>query len=156
MTSPGPGSASPSTATICLRPGRLLTPKTIAELREHKPALLAEMRRRSAPAQLSLDGKRCTICGRIARAYDAGRGGWTCSRCAEWEIEGCVHFTVLDDADDVAEARFGACLSCGASYALHGNPDPASWRRLSNRDDVQFVEVRYVLAAATAIVRGSP
>jgi hypothetical protein len=74
---------------------------------------------------------------------------------AEWRIEGCSRFTVLDGADEAAEARFGACLSCGASIELHGSPTPSEWRQVADLDDVQLVAVRYVIAAAAAIVRGS-
>jgi len=140
---------------LCLRPGRLLDPRTVAEVRGHKAELLAELRRRSFPAMLSPSGKRCNTCGGSDRAYEDGRGGWTCWRCQEWRIEGCPRFTVRIDTNEVPEATFGACLSCGASIELHGSPAPLEWRRVAGLDDVQLVVIKYILAVATAIVRGS-
>lgn len=74
---------------------------------------------------------------------------------AEWRVAGCAAFTVLERADKAAEARYGACLSCGASYLMHGSPASDVWRRVRACDDVRIVEVRFILAKAEAIARGA-
>jgi RNA polymerase-binding transcription factor DksA len=72
---------------------------------------------------------------------------------AEWRVAGCAAFTALERADEAAEARYGACLSCGGSIELHGSPDASTWRRVASLDDVEIAAVRYVLASAGAIAR---
>jgi hypothetical protein len=45
---------------------------------------------------------------------------------AEWRLAGCPPFTVLERAGEPGEARYGACLACGAGCELHGSPDPST------------------------------
>jgi hypothetical protein len=62
----------------------------------------------------------------------------------------------LERADEAAEARYGACLSCGGSIELHESqesPNASEWRRVTSLDDVHIAAVRYVLASAGAIAR---
>jgi hypothetical protein len=106
------------------------------------------------PARLSPGAKWCQVCGSVDRARDDGRGGRTCCQCAEWRIDGCSRFTVLLVADEATEERHGACLACGASWELHARPDVASWRRITDLDNVQIVAIRYVLAVAREVALG--
>jgi len=104
----------------------------IASLAEHKAAVIAELRQQDD-----------------VLAYGAERGLYE----AEWRVAGCAAFTALERADECAEARYGACLSCGGSIELHGLPDAFKWRRVASLDDVEIAAVRYVLASAGAIAR---
>jgi hypothetical protein len=103
----------------------------IARLAEHKAAVIAELQQQDV------------------LAYGAERGLYE----AEWLVAGCSAFTALERADEAAEARYGACLSCGGSIELHGSPDASKWRRVASLDDVEIAAVRYVLASAGAIAR---
>jgi hypothetical protein len=73
----------------------------IARLADNKLAVIAQRRRESAVIQ-----------------YAAERGLYE----AEWRVAGCSAFTVRERADEAAEARYGACLSCGGGIELHGSP----------------------------------
>ena len=156
---------------ICLltAPSRTIDTALVAELRAAKAEILAELRRRDpaapmpAPVQrippeaptLSQRGVMCGVCLRVDRCYsDVGEnGGFVCLGCAEWRVAGCSAFTVLERADEAAEAHYGACVSCGGSIELHGSPEASKWRRVVSDDDVEIVAVRYVLASADAIAR---
>lgn len=156
---------------ICLvtDPPRTIGKELVSELRSAKAEILAELRRRDpaapmpAPAQrkppeaptLSQRGVMCGGCLRVDRCYpDVGEnGGYVCLGCAEWRVAGCAAFTALERADEAAEARYGACLSCGGSIELHGSPDASQWRRVATLDNVEIAAVRYVLASAGAIAR---
>ena len=119
---------------ICLltAPPRTIDTALVAELRAAKAEVVAELRRESDVLQ-----------------YAAERGLYE----AEWRVSGCGAFTALERADEAAEARYGACLSCGGSIELHGSPDASKWRREASLDDVEIAAVRYVLASAGAIAR---
>ena len=107
----------------------------IARLAEQKAAVIAELQQQDV------------------LAYGAERGLYE----AEWRVAGCAAFTVLERADEAAEARYGACLSCGASIELHGSPDASKWRRVASLDDVEIVTVRFVLAFGSSYCpRGAP
>jgi hypothetical protein len=121
---------------ICLltAPPRTIDKALVAELRAAKAEVVAELRRESDVLQ-----------------YAAERGLYE----AEWRVAGCTAFTVLEHADKAAEARCGACLACGASWPMHGSPVPDEWRCVKHPDDVRIVAVRFVLASAAAIARGT-
>jgi len=127
--------------TVCLdgdnvrlaaTPPRLIDVALIDEVRATKAAVVAELQRESDVLQ-----------------YAAEQGLYE----AEWRVAGCSAFTALERADEAAEARYGACLSCGGSIELHGSPDAFEWRRVASHDDVEIAAVRYVLASAGAIAR---
>jgi hypothetical protein len=119
---------------ICLltAPPRTIDSALVAELRAAKAEVVAELRRESDVLR-----------------YAADRGLYE----AEWRVAGCSAFTALERADEALEARYGACLSCGASIELHGSPNASNWRRVTSLDDVEIAAVRYVLASAGAIAR---
>jgi hypothetical protein len=167
---------------ICLltAPPRTIDKALVAELRAAKAEVVAELRRESDVAQnavergrsdaepapvkpippntsaLSQRGVMCGVCLRADRCYSYRRDDgncYVCPGCSEWRVAGCLAFTVLERADEAAEARYGACLSCGGSIELHGSPDASKWRRVASLDDVEIAAIRYVLASASAIAR---
>jgi hypothetical protein len=147
---------------VCHRTNSLPDAVLIARLGENKPAIITELRRQASllpdvsPAvaipTLSGRGIICRVCKKLDRCYTDSEGT-VCPGCAEWRGAGCAAFTVLERADEAAEARYCACLSCGGSIELHGSPDASKWRRVTSLDDVEIAAVRYVLASAGAIAR---
>ena len=69
---------------------------------------------------------------------------------AEWRVAGCSAFTVLERADEAAEARYGACLGCGGSLELHGSPIASERWRVTSLDDVAIAAVRFVLSLGSS------
>lgn len=163
-----------------IEPGTALDATLLADLKAQRDAIIAELRRRESitlaerehvvaegrRADLAAPGPRslrtmarrgviCQECRRLGLGYGIDRGPYVCPECDEWRVLGCAAFTVLKTCDAADEAQCGACLACGASWALHGRPEAGTWRRVTDLDDVCLVAVRYVLAAAKAIARGS-
>lgn len=133
-------------------------------LKEHKAAVLAELRRKTAPFQkggaqcvtitpdgFSRTGRLCAACLRIMPNRIV-EGREFCEGCWEWRVS-CPTYTTLNDVDAGAEARTGACLSCSGSWDLHGRPERNGWRRVHDFDDLELLEIRYLIAKATAITR---
>jgi len=157
---------------VCHRTNASPDAALIARLGENKSAIITELRRQAnlleyanakpnllpdvSPAvaipTLSRRGIICRVCKKLDRCYTDPEG-IVCPGCAEWRVAGCSAFTALERADEAAEARYGACLSCGGSSELHGSPDASKWRLLASLDDVEIAAVRYVLASAGAIAR---
>lgn len=157
-----------------LRGGREAVQQIVPVIREHKLEIIAELRKShpddstaepgsetagfigddGPPYTLTQRGVICRECKRIGRAYPAGVG-FVCPDCVEWRIAGCARFVVLADRDEAEIVERGCCLACGASAELHGSPSPAEWKRVASVDDVQLVEVRYVISVAVAIAKGA-
>lgn len=104
---------------------------------------------------LTRHGVFCRTCQTINRGYPLPEGGYVCAVCAEWRIAGCAYFTLLDGADEAEAARTGCCLACGSSIQLHGSPSPLEWRRVASVEAVELAAVRFVLAKAVSIARGT-
>jgi len=71
---------------LCLRPGRLLDPQTVAELRARKPEIIAEIRKREVVlvAARLLRERRWVVEPPVC-AFLIGRPGERCRRCgASW------------------------------------------------------------------------
>lgn len=131
--------------------------EVVDELRRREQSTINPARRaipRPESPALSGHGVMCAVCRRLAQCYQDAAGLNVCPGCAEWWIAGCARFTVLDAAHEASQVR-GACLACGASWELHGQPDSEQWRRARDLDDVELLSVRFVVAAATAIARGA-
>jgi hypothetical protein len=144
------------TGKLRIEPATVVDEALLAELKEQRDEIIAELRRREPKPDetaLTRHGVLCRSCRRLGRGYGDQETGYVCPACVEWRVTGCAAFTALERADEAAEARYGACLSCGGSIELHGSPDPSKWRRVASHDDVEIAAVRYVLASAGAIAR---
>jgi hypothetical protein len=122
------------------------------ELAARKPELVTELRRKSR----SHDGARCD-CRSFGEHYDRGGSwdGWNAklalereARAAEWRVD-CPVFVALADGSEL-----GACLACGGSWELHGEPPRASWRIVTLDESVALHVARFfVVQRAEAIAR---
>lgn len=167
---------------VCLavEPPQTIEQGLVAEIRALKAEVVAELRRLSQAEREHDDGQQrhgvnlsgdqntsalgeakrsqrgmvCRLCRRVDRCY-ADAEGPVCPSCVEWQVRGCPGFAVLTTADTEAEMRFGACLRCGSPWAMHGRPDADLWARYADLDDVVPATIRFVLARAREIARGS-
>jgi hypothetical protein len=62
----------------------------------------------------------------------------------------CPRYVVADSALEFAEK--GACISCGGSWELHGEPPRNLWHVVDDVEAVLPIKIQYVLAKAIAIV----
>lgn len=143
--------------SLGLRPAGKLPPDLREALRSRRDDVIAYLRdpQPERPEhQLSDGGKLCATCRSIDRCLGNDRTGYVCLRCAEWTIAGCATFTALSTTDD-QEAAQAACIACGGGWTLHGSPDPMTWRRVHDPEDVGLVATRFVVASARAIASGA-
>lgn len=131
-------------------------------LAQHKPAIIAELRRRSHAAQpagsdpsLSAGSKFCCGCKRLDRCYPLDDGRYVCPACLEWRVD-CERFTIARSnlGENVERA---ACIRCGAALAMHDSPPPEAWVIVEDDalDEVEIAAARFVLAVAQGIARGN-
>lgn len=118
----------------------------------HKAEILAELRRRSSNSSLRKLGRRgqvCNYCLRIEQCYSLDDGSLDCPTCAEWHVT-CPTFIVAKCAAEMGEKV--ACISCGSSWELHGQPCRDQWRIVDDIESVALIEARFVVAKASAMI----
>jgi hypothetical protein len=91
----------------------------------------------------------CGFCFRTDACLTTIDGTLVCPACAEWRVT-CPLFVVSLCAADVGEKA--ACISCGASWEMHGSPPRDKWRVVDDVESVTLFEARLVLAKAASMI----